>query len=88
MVLNFSWVQPATRYAALAFSLEGGRMEDLVSGMQKSRQRDPAMRSRRRQRSSMKMNGSRHAHDAGSFRNSQQLVRLAPFKGATRRIAP
>ena len=88
MLLNSSWVQPATRYEALAFSLEGGRMDDLVSGTQKSRQRDPAMPSHRRQSSSMKMNESRRANDACSFRNSQQVARWALFKRATQRAVP
>jgi hypothetical protein len=88
MLLNSSWVQPVARYAALAVSLEGGRMDDLVSGTQKSRQRDPAMHCRRGESSSMKMNESRSAHHACSFHNPQQVARWATFKQATRRAVP
>jgi len=53
VLLNRNQVQPTTRYAAFAFSLEGGRTGNLVSGREKSRQRDLAIRCRGSQRSSM-----------------------------------
>jgi len=88
VLLNRNQVQPTTRYAAFAFSLEGGRTGNLVSGREKSRQRDLAIRCRGSQRSSMKTNEFRRARKACSFRNSQEAVRWAPLKRATRRIVP
>jgi hypothetical protein len=63
-------------------------MGDLVSGREKSHQRDLAIRCRGSQPSSMKTDEFRRERKACSFRNSQEGVRWAPLKRATRRIVP